>query len=143
MNKPITPHGEVILKLARNPQLAHAVLFGHRHPNETPEFHKEIIDLWHSDEPRVAIKAFRGAAKSTLAEEAIIIGACLRKFKNCIILGETEERAIERLRAIKYEFEHNEKIQEDNAQFVIPSDILRLISHGHCRGMHTMGQGDG
>jgi hypothetical protein len=38
---------------------------------------------------------------------------------------------------------HNEEIQEDNAQFVIPSDILRLIPHGHCGGMHAMGQGDG
>ena len=27
--------------------------------------------------------------------------------------------------------------------WTIPSDILRLIPHGHCGGMHTMGQDDG
>lgn len=102
----------IIERLARNPQLAHATLFGHRHPSETPPFHKEIIDLWWSPAQRVVVEAFRGAAKSTLAEEAIITMGALRKFRNALVLGETFERAVERLKAIKHEFEENPFIEE-------------------------------
>lgn len=109
---PLDTRSELIVKLGRNPRLAHAVLFSHRHPNKTPPFHDEIISLWHSPKPKVLVQAFRGAAKSTRAEEAIIIRACLRQFRNCIVLGETYERAVERLRAIKHEFETNPYIED-------------------------------
>ena len=36
--------------------------------------------------------------------------ACLRKFNNGLIIGETETRAVERLTAIKHELENNEDI---------------------------------
>ena len=108
----ISDRDRVVLKLGRNRELAHRTLFPHRHPQDTPEFHKEIIKDWHSDEPHVLTVAFRGAAKSTLAEEAIIILACLRKFKNCLILGESYDRACERLRSIKHEFESNQSIED-------------------------------
>jgi hypothetical protein len=106
------PRDVVIEKLARNPRLAHATFFSHRHPDDTPAFHYELIDLWHGDDPRVVVEAFRGAAKSTLAEEAIVIMACLRKFRNGLILGETFDRAVERLKSIKHEFEENPFIAE-------------------------------
>lgn len=106
------PREAVILKLAREPRLAHATLFRHRHPNETPPFHYEIIDDWHGPSPRVLTMAFRGAAKSTLAEEAMIVMACLRQFKNGIILGENEPRAVERLNSIKHEIETNPYVEE-------------------------------
>ena len=107
-----SPQDKLILKLGLNRELAHRVLFGHRHPQETPDFHKEIIRDWHSDLAHVLTMAFRGAAKSTLAEESIIVLACMRKFKNCIILGESYDRACERLRSIKHEFESNSFIEE-------------------------------
>src|SRR6516225_9807156 len=66
--------------------------------------------LWHGTHPQVLIQAFRGAAKSTLAEEAILIQALLRSFHNAIILGETYERAVERLRAIKHEIENKDSV---------------------------------
>jgi hypothetical protein len=106
------PRDGVIEKLARNPRLAHATFFSHRHPDATPAFHYELIDLWHGVDPRVVVEAFRGAAKSTLAEEAIVIMACLRKFRNGLILGETFDRAVERLKSIKHEFEENPFIEE-------------------------------
>lgn len=106
------PREQAIERLARSPHLAHAALFSHRHPDATPPFHNELIDAWHSDAPRIVAEAFRGAGKSTLAEEAIITMACFRRFRNGLILGETFERAVERLRAIKHEFEENEFIQE-------------------------------
>ena len=101
-----------IVKLGKNRQLAHRVLFGHRHPNETPPFHGEVIDDWHSNNSHILTLAFRGAGKSSLSEEAIIVLACLRQFKNCIILGESYDRACERLRAIKHEIEFNPFIEE-------------------------------
>lgn len=103
---------DVIASFLREPLLAHRMLFKHRHSSPTPPFHREIIELWHGPAERVLIQAFRGAAKSTLAEEAIIIQALLRGFHNAIILGETYERAVERLRAIKHELETNPFLNE-------------------------------
>lgn len=99
---------ELILELGRDPALAHAVLFAERHSDDTPPFHLSMIRDWHSPHPRVVTTAFRGAAKSTRAEEAILISACLQKFKNIVILGNTEARARDRLTAIKFEIDNNE-----------------------------------
>jgi hypothetical protein len=99
---------ELILKLGRNRRLAHQTLFRHRHPDPTPEFHFELIDIWHSRIPKILTMAFREAAKSTIAEEAIILGADYKLFHNAVIVGNTEKRATERLRAIKYELDTNE-----------------------------------
>lgn len=71
-----------------------------------------MIDLWHSDVERALLIAFRGGAKSTLAEEAIAIEAAFRSFHNCVILGESETRAVERLRAVKHELNTNPYIEE-------------------------------
>lgn len=103
---------ELILKFGRNRALAHATLFKHRHPDETPFFHHKIIEAWHSDEPRILTEAFRGGAKSTIAEEVITIEACYNLFNNAILLGSSSDRANERLAAIKHELENNEYINE-------------------------------
>jgi hypothetical protein len=71
-----------------------------------------MIDAWWSEAPHVGTEAFRGGAKSTIAEEAITGMACLRRFKNGIILGDNETRAKERLTSIKHEFETNPDIEE-------------------------------
>ena len=58
----MTDREDLITKLGLNPRLAHDALFAHRHPNTTPAFHGEIIDLWHDQQTKYAIiKAFRGA----------------------------------------------------------------------------------
>jgi len=103
---------DIILHLGRDPLLAHSALFRHRHPEATQHFHKTIIEDWHSDAPRVLDMVFRGGGKSTVAEEAIIVMACLQQFKNGLVIGETEPRAQERLAAIKHEFETNEDLLE-------------------------------
>jgi len=102
---------DVVRALASSPWDAHWSLFSHRHHDATPHFHEEIISLWHSAIPRLMLMAFRGAGKSTLSEEAIIVGACYKRFHNGIILGSSYERACERLAAIKYEFETNQFIE--------------------------------
>lgn len=101
---------DIILKLGRNPLLAHRTLFAHRHPEETQSFHDQMILDWHSLMPNVIDFVFRGGGKSTTAEEAICVMACLQKFHNALIIGETETRAKERLSSIKHEFETNEDI---------------------------------
>ena len=91
--------------------LAHQVLFPHRHTIETPRFHGDIIRTWHDVSlpfRRILTMAFREAGKSTLAEEVFIIRAWMGLFHNGIILGSTEKRACEKLRAIKYELDSNE-----------------------------------
>ena len=70
MIRPETAQEELIVRLGTNPRLAHEALFGHRHTNETPPFHYDMIDDLHSATPRIAQWAFRNAAKTTRAEEA-------------------------------------------------------------------------
>jgi hypothetical protein len=93
----------------KNRPLAHQSCFRHRHGDRTPPFHDEIILLWHDPLPsRVLVMAFREAAKSTIAEESIVLMAALHAFRNCVILGENQERAVDRLTAIKHEFATND-----------------------------------
>lgn len=106
---------EAITRLSRDRLTAHRVLFAHRHGQESPAFHSEIISTWHSTAPdrqRVVTEAFRGGAKSTLLEETFVLRACLREFKNGLLIGASEERAMERLEAVKREIETNEIIAE-------------------------------
>lgn len=109
----MTDNGErarIIEEFLADPVLCHSVLFEHRHPQKTPEFHKEMIRGWWSDTLRYGDEAFRGAAKSTIAEDAICAMACVRFFKYCLIIGNTERSAVDRLSAIKHEIEFNEKL---------------------------------
>ena len=101
---------ETLLRLGKDRALAHQVLFGHRHPDATPDFHYNIINVWHSIDPYAQVIAFREAGKSTIAEEAIVIGALFRSFRNAIVIGENQPRAIDRLAAIAHELMHNEHI---------------------------------
>jgi hypothetical protein len=112
---------QLIRNLSANPMWAHRTFFRRRHSVASPDFHAKIIDDWHSQKPNVLTLAFRGAAKSTLAEEAITIIAALGEARNIVILGESETRAAERLRAIKNHFETNEFIE--NALGVTPGEM--------------------
>jgi len=94
-----------------DPVLAHRSIFRDRHSHVTPKAHEQVIKDWHSDHPRVLTMAFRHFAKSTLAEEAICIAAGFGRTKNCLIISESEQRAAERLAAIKRELEQNEWLQ--------------------------------
>lgn len=98
----------VLRKFADNPELAYATLFAHRHSDTTPAFHTEIRRLWASPAPRIVIKAFRGGAKSTIAEEYLTTNALYGAFRYGLIIGNSYTRACERLTAIKHELERNE-----------------------------------
>lgn len=92
--------------------MAHQVIFAHRHPNVTPPFISDMIMAWHSKDPKVLFEVFRGGAKSTTAEEAILLKAAFREIRNYLIVGSTKDRAYERLHAIRYEIEQNERLAE-------------------------------
>lgn len=112
---------ETLLKqLGTDRIMAHQVLFRHRHPDVTPAFHDEIINLWHANDPAALVMVFREGGKSTIAEEAFVIGAGFRLFHNALIIGSTEKRSVERLRAIKHELEHNEMVQALFGELVGP-----------------------
>jgi hypothetical protein len=91
---------------------AHQILFRHRHPDTSSEAHKEIVRLVHAPHPRQGIEGFRGIAKSTLLEEAAVIRKCFLEFKNMVIVGASYTRAVDRLAAVKREFEINPAIPE-------------------------------
>ena len=133
---------EIILKFARDRVLAHQALFAHRHPDVTPPFHAEIIEDWHSPARFVLEMAFRGGGKSTLSEEALCLAAALRSFKNCVILGENETRAVDRLRAVKHEFESNPFLQDLFGDLVGPTwaETRIVLANGVCIQAYGTGQ---
>lgn len=99
------------VELGTKRRLAHSVLFKHRHSLDTPEFHYQIIDAFHGHDPKVVIEGFRDSAKSTIAEEGMVIKALLKEFKFGVVVGSSYPRAKERLEAISNEFVVNENIE--------------------------------
>jgi len=92
--------------------LQHQALFARRHFCEPALFHQELVELFWSGAQRLGVFAFRGGAKSTMAEEFIALGAAELAFRNCVILGASEGRAAERIAAVKRELERNEDLVE-------------------------------
>lgn len=108
----MTSHEEAFRAFHADRPLAHRMLFAHRRHQASPDFHDTIIRAWHGPKKHELFKLFRGAAKSTLSEEALAIQAGFREFKNCLIVGSSETRAAERLHSIKREMEKNEDFIE-------------------------------
>ena len=91
---------------------AHEVLFAHRHRDVTPEFHRQTLINFYSSHPRVAVEAFRGAAKSTLIEEYVILSCLFREVVFPIFVGNAYGMACERLAAVKQELTNNDGLIE-------------------------------
>jgi hypothetical protein len=102
----------LLVELGRNRRVAHETLFAHRHPLRTPHFHLQMIDAFHGPHPKVILEAFRDAAKSTVSEEGMVVGALYREFRNCVIVGSSFARAKERLASIRNEFVVNRYINQ-------------------------------
>jgi hypothetical protein len=98
-------------ELSRDRALACDVFFAHRHKDATPPFHVEMLDLWGCADEFVVLEAFREAAKSTRAEEFLLLEACFRNFNYAILIGETYTKACQRLDAVKHEALSNTKLQ--------------------------------
>ena len=106
-----TPDKAALLRaLSEDRAVASAMLFPHRHPDETPPFHVEILDLWRSEHPIVLVEAFREGGKSTLSEEFLCMEAAFGNFSYALVIGETFTKACQRLEAIKFELSTNMKL---------------------------------
>lgn len=97
-------------RLSEDRALASVMLFGHRHPQATPCFHVQIMDLWRGADEFLVIEAFREAGKSTLSEEFLLLEACFGNFRYALVFGETYTKACQRIAAIKVEALNNEKL---------------------------------
>ena len=91
--------------------LAHRHLFPHRHPDESPDAHRELVGHINRPIPRLLTEGFRGFAKSTYLEETAVIKAGFREFHFMVLLGSSYDRACDRLASIKREIEINEKVE--------------------------------
>ena len=115
MSTAIKPHhdrttAELVLDLQSNRVLANSLLFQHRHTDEDAPFHARMIRAMTSHLPQVLIKAFRGSAKSTTAEEVLITGAAFQDYQFGLVVGNTYESAVMRLASVKRELAYNEKL---------------------------------
>ena len=80
-------------------------------PRPTPDFHRECWSLYCSDHPQCAIAAPRNHAKSTaLTHDYGLAVGLFRNQDYIIILGSTEEMAIEHLGDIASELRSNEDL---------------------------------
>ncbi|MFT4068943.1 hypothetical protein [Paraburkholderia sp.] len=104
-------NGALLRTISDDRALGAAMMFPHRHPQESPVCHVEIMDLWRSQDEFVLIEMFREGGKSTLSEEFLLLEACFGNFGYCIVIGETYTKACQRLEAIKFEATRNMKLQ--------------------------------
>lgn len=105
-------------------------------PQPTPDFHRECWERYCSDHPACATAAPRNHAKSTaLTHDFICANACFRVEDYIILVGSSEEMAIEHLGDIASEFRDNEDLIRDFkiSHFVQDqkTDIIVECTDGH------------
>lgn len=130
-------------KFKSNRVLAHEVLFAHRHGDKTPDFHHDLINQWHDAKlDRIVTEGFRGGGKSTRAEEFVLIRTGFREFANCLIVGASEDRAMERLTAIKHEIESNEDYIDlfEELKSAVWTEHKVVLANGVCIQARGRGQ---
>lgn len=83
-------------------------------PQPTPDFHRECWSRYCSDHPACATAAPRNHAKSTaLTHDFVLANALFRTESYIILVGASEEMAIEHLGDIANELSDNEDIRRD------------------------------
>lgn len=105
-------------------------------PQPTPDFHRECWERYCSDHPACATAAPRNHAKSTaLTHDFILACVCFRTEDYVILVGSSEEMAIEHLGDIASELRDNDDLRK---QFLIKefitdakTDIIVSCTDGH------------
>jgi len=83
-------------------------------PQPTPDFHRECWGRYCSDHPAAATAAPRNHAKSTgLTHDFILANVCFRVEDYVILIGASEEMAIEHLTDIATELRENDELIRD------------------------------
>src|SRR4030095_3419520 len=132
---------EVIIQMLLDaPAALHNVIFTHRHPSPSPDFHEEMINDYYSPHPRILHLVFRGGAKSTIAEEALVLMAEAKFIRNAVIVGVSESRAKERLQSVKHELETNDALLDIFGEQVGDtwSETKIVLKNGVC--IHALGR---
>ena len=79
---------------------------------KTPNFHREIYQMYESGLDRIAIGAPRGHAKSTVTDLVYLAWEIVNKKKHFVLLvSDTYSQAVLFLESLKAEFEGNERLQ--------------------------------
>jgi hypothetical protein len=105
-------------------------------PQPTPQFHRECWERYCSNHPACATAAPRSHAKSTaLTHDYILANVCFRIESYIILVGASEEKAIEHLQDISNELHENEDLIRDFhiKSFIqdTKSDIIVECTDGH------------
>lgn len=103
-------------------------------PQPTPDLHREIWELYCSDAPQAAVAAPRNHAKSTALTHDYGLGMALfRQEPYIMVLGSSEEMAVEHLGDISTELHENEDlIREFGIQRFITDQKTDLVVE--CKG---------
>ncbi len=110
-------HLALLHRLRADRWLAHRYLFKHRHPDESPEAHRDLVAAINGTAPRLSIEGFRRFAKTTYTEETVLLRAAFREFHNLVIVGPSFPRACDRIDAIKNEISVNPYFDEKEGLF--------------------------
>lgn len=105
-------------------------------PKPTPEFHREMWALYTSNAKQVAVAAPRNHAKSTaLTHDFILVSVLFRQFDYVILLGSSEEMAIEHLTDIAHELHENDDLirEFEIHKFIVDQKTDIIVQHkdGH------------
>jgi hypothetical protein len=83
-------------------------------PQPTPDFHREAWEYYCTSRPACALAAPRNHAKTTaLTDDYILANAVFRVEEYIIVMGASEEMAVERLGDITMELKENEPLRHD------------------------------
>ncbi len=101
-----------------------------------PDFHREVWNMYCSDHPQCACAAPRGHAKSTAFTLSYGLAVVLfREQDYVIILGSSEDMAVESLGELSLELSENEDIKRDFgiSRFIVEqkTDIIVECTDGH------------
>lgn len=89
-----------------------AAKYDHRTP--TPEFHRELWELFCRPEAKIVAAAPRGHAKSTAITEAYVLADILfRNSDYVVVVSETYPQAVEFIREYKTELANNDELRRD------------------------------
>jgi len=105
-------------------------------PRPSPPFHAEGWELYCSDTPQCAIAAPRNHAKSTAFTHVFILATCLFRCDRYVVLvGNSEEMAIEHLHDISAELHENDELRKDfgidEFETDQKTDIVVRMEDGH------------
>lgn len=105
-------------------------------PMPTPQFHREVWDLYASDYPSAGAVAPRDHAKSTaFTFDFIMASVCFRVSDYVILIGSTEDKASEQLSNISEELHENKDLREEFGIVDFETDqkteIIVVCDDGH------------